>query len=150
MTEVEQAGAQAYFALLEASVRLFGAVDRHLRREGNITHAQFEILTKLSTQSDGMRMTDLADVLLISPSGLTYQVAQLERRCLLSRARSSKDDRVVLVRTTPAAHDLIEQLVPGHIALVRSAFAGIASENDLSTLTRILIEITKAIRTIGS
>lgn len=145
MTEDEQVGALAYFALLEASSRLFGAVDKQLRAEGGITHAQFEILTKLNAQSDGMRMSDLASLLLVSPSGLTYQVAQLEKRGLLHRARSPGDDRVVVVCITAAAQRLIEKLVPAHIALVRKALSGISGRADLETLARLLGEISKVV-----
>ena len=47
-------------------------------------------------------MSDLADVIIVSRSGLTYQVTQLEQAGLVRRAKSPSDDRGVLAILTPA------------------------------------------------
>ncbi|MFI5936009.1 hypothetical protein [Actinoplanes sp. NPDC051494] len=58
---------------MEVSNLLQYAVDAHLRAEGDLSYLQFQILARLNDTSDGwLRMTDLADGLVHSRSGLTY------------------------------------------------------------------------------
>ncbi|HEX7760094.1 MAG TPA: MarR family transcriptional regulator [Caulobacteraceae bacterium] len=146
LSDDEKVGAEAYFALLEAGNLLFAAVDQQLRRDGEISHAQFEILTKLRAHPDGLRMSDLANVLVVSRSGLTYQVTQLEKRGLLQRGSAPGDDRVVVVRVTPAAEGLIDHLEPGHVQLVRQAFSAVTDRRDFETLARILGQLSQTLR----
>jgi hypothetical protein len=75
----EQLG--AYFALMEVSSLLQYAVDEHLRADGDLSYVQFQILARLVDAPDGrLRMTDLADGVVYSRSGLTYQAGLLEDR----------------------------------------------------------------------
>ena len=99
----------AYFALMEVSRLLQHAVERHLRVDGGISYVQFEILTRLTAAPAGeQRMTDLADGIVYSRSGLTYQVDQLEQAGLIRRAPSVEDERSVNVSITAAGRALVE------------------------------------------
>src|ERR671910_3695799 len=74
---------RAYAALIASSTLLQRAVERNLREQAELTQVQFEILMNLSNAGDsGIRMAQLADALIVSRSGLSYQVAQLESRRL--------------------------------------------------------------------
>jgi len=72
---------RAYAALIASSTLLQRSVERNLREQADLTQVQFEILMNLSIAGDaGIRMAQLADALIVSRSGLTYQVARLESR----------------------------------------------------------------------
>lgn len=108
----------AYFALRTAGDRLQRAVADQLREHG-LTEVQFSILARLSDAAE-LRMSDLARVLVSSKSGLTYQAAQLEARGLISRRGSDADERSVLIRLEPGGVALLGEVLPGHVALVRT------------------------------
>lgn len=110
----------AYFALRHAGDRLQRVVTQQLR-EFSLTEVQFSVLATLLAQ-DGRRMSDLADALVVSRSGLTYQVTQLERRNLVAREDHGADERSVVARLTAEGRRLIGQVLPGHVALVRAEF----------------------------
>src|SRR3954452_2375273 len=114
----EQLG--AYFALMEVSSLLQYAVDEHLRSDGDLSYVQFQILARLVDAPGGrLRMTDLADGVVYSRSGLTYQAGLLDKRGLISRSPSPDDERSVVVTVTDAGRDLIAHVLPGHVALIR-------------------------------
>ncbi|MDQ1561145.1 MAG: hypothetical protein QOE85_486, partial [Actinomycetota bacterium] len=68
---------EAYAALLASSTLLQRAVEQNLRDQADITQVQFEVLMNLTDAPDGLRMADLADRLIVSRSGLTYQAGLL-------------------------------------------------------------------------
>lgn len=133
----EQLG--AYFALMEVSSLLQYAVDEHLRADGDLSYVQFQILARLVDAPEGrLRMTDLADGVVYSRSGLTYQAGLLDRRGLITRAPSPDDERSVIVTVTDAGRALIAHVLPGHVDRVRQLLIEPMTDRDLATLGTVL------------
>lgn len=139
----------AYFALMEVSSLLRYAVEQHLRHEGGLSYVQFEILARLSDSPCGQqRMTDLADGVVYSRAGLTYQVEQMEKAGLITRTPSAEDERSVTATITPAGRELLGRVFPGHIELVRQMLFAPLSQRDLRLLTSILGRLRDEMRSI--
>lgn len=133
----EQLG--AYFALMEVSSLLQYAVDEHLRADGDLSYVQFEILARLVDAPEGrLRMTDLADGVVYSRSGLTYQAGLLDKRGLITRSPSPDDERSVIVTVTDAGRDLVARVLPEHADRVRQLLFDPMSDEDLTALSAIL------------
>lgn len=130
----------AYFALRGAGDRLQRAV-AHQLRSYNLTEVQFSILAQLSTNPDGIGMSELARGLVVTKSGLTYQAGQLESRGLVARRASSDDDRAVLLQLTAAGKALLGKVMPPHIALVRELFIDRIKPADLAVLREALAKV---------
>lgn len=130
---------EAYFALTEVSSLLRHAVEKQLRDVGGLSYVQFQLLARLGDAPGGQqRMTDLADGVVYSRSGLTYQAQVLEDRGLVTRAPSPEDERGVVVSLTGAGRDVLAAVFPGHVAAVRELlFAGL-SDGDVDQLARVL------------
>src|SRR4051794_31135274 len=87
---------RAWRAFLAASALLSRRLDQQLREDSGLSHPQYEVLVHLSDAPDGaLRMSDLADRLVHSPSGLTYQVTQLVKAGLVPRRSCPSDERSV-------------------------------------------------------
>src|SRR3954464_12874074 len=99
----------AYFALMDVAGLLRHAVEQQLREDGDLSYVQFQLLARLGLGSPtgSERMTDLADGLVHSRSGLTYQAGLLERAGLVVRTPSSDDDRGVTLAITDAGRALL-------------------------------------------
>jgi DNA-binding MarR family transcriptional regulator len=137
----------AYFALMEVSSILRHAVEQHLRTDGDLSYVQFEILARLNASPTvSHRMTDLADGVVYSRSGLTYQAGLLEARGLITRAPSSDDERSTAVSITDAGRALVDRVLPGHIEVVRRLLLEPLSRKDLEALTRLLSPIRDHMR----
>ncbi len=83
-------------------------------------------------------MTDLADGVVYSRSGLTYQAQTLEKRGLVTRAPSTDDERGVNVTLTEQGRAVLAAAFPGHIALIHDLLLAPLSRADIETLAEIL------------
>jgi DNA-binding MarR family transcriptional regulator len=137
----------AYFALMEVSSLLRHAVEQHLRAEAELSYVQFQLLARLSgTPTGSHRMTDLADGVVYSRSGLTYQAGQLEARGLVSRSRAEDDERSTVVTITPAGRTLLARVLPGHIEVVSRMLLEPLSQGELGALTGLLVPVRDHMR----
>jgi DNA-binding MarR family transcriptional regulator len=137
----------AYFALMEVSSLLQYAVDEHLRAEGDLSYVQFQILARLVDAPEGrLRMTDLADGVVYSRSGLTYQAGLLVKRGLITRSPSPDDERSVIVTVTGAGRDLVARVLPEHADQIRQLLFDPMSGEDLTGLSAVLGRVRDHVR----
>ncbi|MFG1927334.1 MarR family winged helix-turn-helix transcriptional regulator [Cryptosporangium sp. NPDC048952] len=138
---------EAFFALEEVGSLLAHAVEQQLRSVG-LTTVQFKILMSLFAAADGqLRMTDLADSLVVSRSGLTYQAGLLEKAGLIARAPSPDDDRSTTVSLTAGGRERIFAVLPGHMEVVRRLLLDPLSPEELGTLSGLLTRVRDHMRT---
>ena len=138
---------RAYASLIASSTLLQREVERNLREQADLTQVQFEILMNLSIAGEsGMRMAQLADALIVSRSGLSYQVAQLESRGWITRKRSTDDERGIVARITRQGERMRQRVFAGHVDIVRSAFLDVVEPDELATLTAVLERVVGRLR----
>ena len=128
----------ALFALMEAASLLQHQIEQHLRRDGDISWVQFQLLGRLAGADGPLTMTELADGVVYSRSGLTYQAGLLEKAGLITRDASTDDDRATLVTITGAGRDLFGRLLPGHVQVTRRLLFDSLSEQDTRQLGDIM------------
>jgi len=137
----------AYFALIEVVGLLRHAVEQHLRAAGDLSYVQFQLLARLGDAPTGtQRMTDLADGVVYSRSGLTYQAGLLEQRGLVARGPSADDERGVTVTITDAGRTLLAHVFPGHIAVVSHLLFEPLSREDVKALFDLLAPVRDHMR----
>jgi DNA-binding MarR family transcriptional regulator len=125
---------RAYFALMEVVSLLQYAVRQQLHTEGGLSYVQFEILAKLADTDRPLTMTDLADGVVYSRSGLTHQAGLLEKEGLITRAMSPDDQRATLVDITDKGRARVATVLPGHIEVVRDLLFDSLSDRDVRPL----------------
>lgn len=137
---LDPAQLRTYFALTEAVSLLQYAVRQQLQSEGGLSYVQFEILAKLAAaEGQSLTMTDLADGVVYSRSGLTHQAGLLERDGLITRRTSPDDQRATVVEITAAGRARVEKVLPGHIEVVRDLLFDPLSKRDVQSLGDIMI-----------
>jgi DNA-binding MarR family transcriptional regulator len=135
---------RAWQAFLSAGALIDRRLDQQLKEDAGISHLQYEILVRLSATDDHeMRMTELADALLNSKSGLTYQISQLEKAGLVRRRSCTSDDRAVYAVLTEAGQALLDRAAPGHVALVRELFVDVLTPDQLGAVADGLSEVSR-------
>ncbi|GAB3279108.1 MarR family winged helix-turn-helix transcriptional regulator [Parasphingorhabdus pacifica] len=144
---LDQREMAAWTAFLEASHLVSRRVEQQLREQGGLSHPQYEILVRLSEAPDGeLRMTELADDVVTSKSGLSYQVAQLEKNGLVRRSRCPTDDRGINAALTEQGREKLAAIAPDHVALVRSSLIDLLSGEQLTALTDGMSTVVRAFR----
>jgi DNA-binding MarR family transcriptional regulator len=136
-----------YFALMEAASLLHHAVEEQLRTEGDLSYVQFQLLARLADARGQLTMTELADGVVYSRSGLTYQAGLLEKAGLITRSASPDDDRATLVTITEAGLARVAKVLPGHIQVVRRLLFAPLSDQDLHHLGDIMTRVRDHMRT---
>jgi DNA-binding MarR family transcriptional regulator len=137
---------KVYFALMEAVSLLQHQVEQQLRTEGDLSYVQFQLLARLA-QEGRLTMTQLADGVVYSRSGLTYQAGLLEKAGLITRVPSPDDERATLVTITEAGQDLVARVMPGHVQVVSRLLFDPMSDEDLGHLGDIMTRVRDHMRT---
>jgi DNA-binding MarR family transcriptional regulator len=139
---------RAYFALMDVAGLLKHGVEQQLRDAGDLSYVQFQLLAHLalSSETGSERMTDLADGVVYSRSGLTYQAGLLEKAGLVSRAPSADDDRGVTVTITDAGRERIEAVLPGHGDVIKQQLFEPLSVADAEALADLLVPVRQHMR----
>ena len=111
---------RAWRAFLEASQLLFERLDRQLQRDAGLSHADYEILVRLS-EADGqrLRMSELAECTLFSRSRLSHAAARLERAGMMRRQRCPSDGRGTFAVLTAKGRGVLTSVAPAHVEEVR-------------------------------
>nr|WP_246326704.1 MarR family transcriptional regulator [Actinomycetospora corticicola] len=133
--------------MIEVSGLLRHAIEQQLQADGDLTFVRFQILRRLQLSPAGSRrMTDLADAIVFSRSGLTYQAGLLEKAGLVVRNRTPDDERGVTIAITDAGRALVDAVLPGHEAVVERLLFDRLSQDDARTLTDLLTPVRDHMR----
>ncbi len=125
----------AWRGLLRAHAQLVKTLDAELAREHDLPLSSYEVLLYLNDSESGrMRMSELADSVLLSRSGLTRLVDRLERDGLLKRERCDSDARGFFAEITPEGRRAFAVARKTHLDGVRRLFLSRFSRDELRTL----------------
>ena len=126
---------QAWRGMLRAHSELTRELDAELAREHKLPLSSYEVLLFLGDSEEGrMRMSELADSVLLSRSGLTRLVDRLERDGLLKRERCSSDARGLFAEITPKGRRVFAGARQTHLDGVRRLFLDRFTRDELRTL----------------
>jgi len=113
----------AWRGFLRVHSALTQRLDAELREAHDLPLTSYEVLLFLNDSSGGaLRMSQLADSVLLSRSGLTRLVDRLQKRGLVARADSPDDGRGCLALITGEGRDLFAAARGTHLAGVRRLF----------------------------
>jgi DNA-binding MarR family transcriptional regulator len=125
----------AWRGMLRVHSQMTKALDVQLTREHGLPLSSYEVLLFLADAPGGqMRMSELADRVLLSRSGLTRLVDRLEREGLLRRARCEEDARGYFAAITDRGRELFRRARKTHLDGVRELFLSRFSREELRTL----------------
>ena len=113
---------------------------QRLFRPHGITAAQYNVLSALAEEWEGLSQRELGDVLVVDRSNVTGLVDRMEKAGWVRRADDPADRRVYRVKLTPAGRTLWEKISPAYEAVVMQVVAGISvaqAETTLATLMQL-------------
>jgi DNA-binding MarR family transcriptional regulator len=125
----------AWRGMLRAHAELVRELDSDLAREHDMPLSSYEVLLYLNDSDEGrMRMSELADSVLLSRSGLTRLVDRLERQGFLKRERCESDARGLFAEITPEGRKVFATARKTHLDGVRRVFLSRFSRDELRML----------------
>jgi DNA-binding MarR family transcriptional regulator len=129
----------AFASLLRAYAASTRLLSSQLTADHGLTISDYEVLLRLARASDRrMRRVDLAEQVLLSPSGITRLLEGLERSGYVSRGACDADRRVVYAVLTDEGLDKLREASRSHLAQIEAYFSSRFSEGELSDLAGLL------------
>lgn len=113
-------------------------LDVDLRREHGLAVTEFDVLiTLFNAPAKRLRMSALADRVLLSPAGATHLVTRLERDRLLRREVDPADGRKWFAVLTEEGDRMLRAARRTHNDVLRRTLLASTSTTDRATLQRI-------------
>jgi DNA-binding MarR family transcriptional regulator len=133
----------AWRGLLRIHAGMTKALDAELMREHRLPLSSYEVLLFLADSPQGrMRMSELAEGVLLSRSGLTRLVDRMERDGLLRRERCEEDQRGWFAEITDEGRALFARARKTHLDGVRERFLNRLSRDEQRTLAALWEKIS--------
>lgn len=137
---------QEQSAAMEAWVRLLrshSSVTRRFSAELQAAHGltinDYEVMLFLARAPDRrMRRVDLAESVLLTPSGITRLLDGLERQGFVCRAECESDRRVSYAELTDEGLAKLRGASKSHLRGIEELFASLYSEQELGELAALL------------
>jgi DNA-binding MarR family transcriptional regulator len=125
----------AWRGLLETHARLTRVLDEQMRSTHGLPVSSYEVLMFLDdAPGHRLRMSEIADRVLLSRSGLTRLVDRLEQLGYVSRCAVETDGRGAFAKLTPAGLELVREARSTHREGVRRYFLERLTEDDQRAL----------------
>ena len=130
---------------LQAHSAVIEALEHDLRERLDLPLTWYEVLLHLQAAPDGrLRMTDLADSLLLSKSGVTRLVDRMEAAGLVERGVCASDRRGSFAVITEPGRALHREAAPIHLQGVEELFLGRLSSTERRAFVRGLDKVLAA------
>ena len=140
LTEQEIAPAvRAWTRLMRAHAATTRLLSAQLQADHGLTINDYEVLLRLARAPDRMmRRVDLAQEVLLTPSGITRLLDGLQSCGLVEKAACDSDARVVYAKLTDAGREKLKTATDDHVASIRALFGERFKDEELRTLCDFL------------
>lgn len=103
-----------WLRLLSTTRLISQEIRRRLRLEFGATLPQFDVLSQLYRQKDGLRLGELSKLTMVTNGNITALVERLEADDMLVRERLGEDRRVTVARLTPRGREIFAKMADAH------------------------------------
>jgi DNA-binding MarR family transcriptional regulator len=143
--QLSSAAVQAFIRLLQGHAAATRVLSADLVREHGLTINDYEAMLRLSrAENRRLKRVELADSLLLTPSGITRLLDGLERADYVEKGSCDSDARVTYAVLTDAGLDKLREASTSHVAQIREFFEQRFDDNELATLADLLGRLPEA------
>jgi DNA-binding MarR family transcriptional regulator len=129
----------AWVRLLRSHAALRRELSTELTAEHGLSINDFEALLLLSrAEGNFMKRVELAEGLMLTPSGVTRLLEGLEQAGYVEKGSCSTDARVNYAVLTGAGREALTRASHSHVTAVRAVFEQRLDEAELNTLAELL------------
>ena len=122
-----------WYGALQGTLRSLDLIERHVEAATGLPLASIEMLVHVANADEGrMRMSELANSLLLSRGGATRLVARLEEAGLVERQIPPDDRRATYAVITAKGREAVERAVPVLEQAAATHFLDLLSEDELT------------------
>lgn len=144
VARVDENRLAAWRALLWAHAATMRVLERELEAECGLPLAWYDVLAQLNAAGGRLRMSELADAVLLSRGGLTRLVDRIVAAGLVCREACASDRRSAFAVLTPAGRAALRRASRVHLAGIERHFAAHVSPDEAVTVARALQRVAEA------
>ena len=132
----------AWRSFLRTHTHLLRQLEHQLQVHGKITLGSYDVLVQLAEAPDNrLRMSELAEAVLLSRSGLTRLVDRLQKDGLVQRQPDPEDARGMYTVLTAKGRDTLRDASRVHLAGVSELVLDRLSEPELRQLQALMAQL---------
>ena len=132
-------GLRAWLAFLRAHAGVSRQLDADLIAGHGLTLNDYDVMVTLDhAPGSRLRMSELADRILLTRSGVTRRVDRLERAGLVQRVTCASDARGAFAELTAKGRETLVAARATHMRGVQALFAERFTDDELDTLAALL------------
>lgn len=148
LNDTQQAGWRAF---ITSSWALHNRLEDDLRAATGLSMADYHVMVALS-EAPGrrIRMGELADLLVFSPSRATYQIASMVKRGLVRKQPCPEDGRGQEAVLTGAGLTALVEAAPLHLRTVRESFIDDLDDAELAVITSVFARLGPRLRGVAA
>ena len=137
---------EVWRAFLQTHARLFRRLDEELRAEHGLSLPEYEALMQIGrAASRRVRMTQLAEQVLLSKSGVTRLIDRLVADGLVERSACSHDARGAEAVLTPAGLERLRAAASTHLRGIDRYFVSALGAAELHALERTMEAVSRRV-----
>jgi len=142
LSEIEQG---AWRTFIESSWALHTHLEDELRAQTGLSMNDYHVMVTLSEAPEHrLRMGELANRLVFSPSRITYQISSMVKRGLVRKQPCPEDGRGQEAVLTDEGLAALEAAAPLHLITVRDSFIDRLDPEELAVIGRVFGKVRKA------
>ena len=135
-------GIVTWRTFLQAHATVIRRIEADLESEGQLSLADLDVLIQLArAEGHRLRMSELAEVVLLSRSGMTRRIDRLEASGLVRRHECAADRRGSYAAITETGLDRLREARPVHLRGIDEHFVSRLTADDLAALSAVLAKI---------
>ncbi|MGH9281891.1 MAG: MarR family winged helix-turn-helix transcriptional regulator [Acidimicrobiales bacterium] len=140
----------AWRAFLRAHAQVMDRLDHELQHEQDLPLTWYEVLLHLAgAPADRLRLNELAEVVLLSRSGITRLVDRLVGAGLVERQMCPTDRRGAFAALTPVGRARLRRAAPVHLRGIQEHFAAHLDDDEVDAIRRGLDKVVDAMRAVA-
>jgi len=141
---------RAWIAFLRAYAAVTRRLEAELHAERDLGLAEYDALVQLALANRWrLRMSELAEQVVLSRSGVSRLVDRLEASGLVVRAACAEDARVSWATLTDAGYERLLDASPVHLRGIETHFLAQIPDGDREALVRVLEGVARGLRDQG-
>jgi DNA-binding MarR family transcriptional regulator len=132
----------AWRLLLTIHAHATRRIDSDLQRAGVLSFDDYDLLLTLNEAENGtLRMSELAEAVLLSNSGMSRRVTGLVTTGLVTRRQSKSDGRVFRVKLTAKGRRALDTTWDRYRPLIDGVFSRFLTDKEAITMAQLLQKI---------
>jgi len=146
LTDDDHNALRLWLKLLSTSQLIENNIRELLRVDFDITLPRFDLMAQLHRHSEGLSMSSLAELMMVSGGNVTNIVKQLERDGLVTRSPQAQDNRSFIVNLSKKGQTQFEKMAPTHEKWITMLTEGL-KPNEMRSLIANLDKLKAHIKT---